>query len=33
MKTVSDVFLGLKFGQKMMDFDTQFAPSEDDTLL
>ena len=31
MKSVSDVFLGSKFCQKLVDFGTKFEPSEDDT--
>ena len=33
MKSVSDVFWGLKLGQKIIDFGTKFELSEDDTLL
>ena len=33
MKSVSDVFFGSKFCQKLVDFGTKFEPSADDTLL
>ena len=33
MRPLSDVILGSNVGKKLIDFDTKFEPSEDDTFL
>ena len=33
MESVADIFLGSKFGSKLMDFGTKFKPNEDATLV